>query len=130
MAKQKEIIIISSVLIIIAIAIIYVFNNKTEPKLSFSGVHFKPDLDIFGKGCLTEVSGNLSNLGTGKASEVIVNCKLIGSGSGTTMGTKNLGSIEKGEISSFKMTIDNDCPKPNDVECSVTCKNCKEKSYG
>ena len=100
-----------------------VVKNILEPKLSISSVNFEGEFGL-GKGCSTKVEGYVSNLGNANANSVSVVCRLIGSGGGTTSGTKNVGSISSGSNSYFTMIINNDCPGPDDVTCSTTCPDC------
>lgn len=99
-----------------------VIKDIIEPKLSISGVSFEPEFSL-SKGCSTKIEGYVSNIGNANANDVSVTCRLIGS-SGTTSGTKSVGSISSGSNSYFTMIINNDCPKPDDVSCSGYCENC------
>jgi len=101
-----------------------VVKNFLEPRLSVSGVTFEKEFGL-SKGCSTIVGGYVSNVGNANANSVSVTCRVIGSGGGSTIGTKSLGSISSGSNSYFTMIINNDCPGPDDALCSATCPDCK-----
>ena len=101
-----------------------VVKGVIEPKLSVSGISFEPDFGL-SKGCSTKVEGYVSNVGNANANSATITCRLIGSGGGTTRGTKSVGSIASGSNSYFSMIINNDCPKPDDVQCTASCQNCR-----
>ncbi len=99
-------------------------KNIIEPKLSVSGVSLDTNFGI-SKGCSTIVNGYISNVGNANADGVFVECRLIGSGGGSTKGTRSIGSISNGGNSYFTININNDCPRPDSVECSASCQNCR-----
>jgi len=133
MKKQKNIWIIVLVLLIIILFGFISYKSFSEKKveLSFLDVEFKPTFKLsLSKGCITEVNGTLSNLGETTAENIVISCKVIGSGGGDITGTKNIGFIKIKENSHFEMTINNDCPAPYDIECLAVCDNCKYQAYG
>ena len=93
-----------------------------EPKLSISGVSYDSSFGLT-KGCYTKVTGYVSNQGNADAQGVVVSCTLVGSG-GNNFDSKNIGSINSGGNSYFSLTINNDCPSPDDVRCTASCSNC------
>ena len=101
-----------------------VIKDVLQPELSVSGVTFDPGFGL-SKGCSTKVDGYVSNVGNANANGIEVRCRLIGSGGGNTQGSKSIGSISNGGNSYFSMTINNDCPGPDDVECAATCPDCR-----
>ena len=98
-----------------------VIKGIYEPQLSVSGISLDTHWSI-SKGCYSEVEGYVSNTGNANADGATISCNLIGGGTGRM--SKNVGAVPNGGNSYFSMEIDNECPAPSDVQCSVSCQNC------
>ena len=127
-------ILIVVILLVAVLLMFFVYNpsSSEKAKLSIESVEFDPNFQLsLSKGCLTEINGSISNIGDTAAEGITINCNVIGSGAtGETEGIKNIGFLNQGEDAGFKMIINNDCPAPHDVECSVSCENCEHIVYG
>lgn len=115
---------------------IYVFDNLSptgnvartfdiptpKPKLSVSVTGGDTGFSIT-QGCKTTLQGSVDNYGDAEAQSVQVSCRLYGT-KGQTTGTTSIGNIYQNGVMPFTINIDNDCPKPEDVDCTATCYNC------